>query len=197
MCACKQQRFVCNPNLASSKPEIITVVPQKNHTDTLQTEALAVVAVESTNAITTEKKTDKKKDKVFPRILKKLLTSITQPQDSTIKDPGLKKAQKALELEEKWLKAFAIFIGLGIIVALMLLGVFELAALLSETILIALAVLAYLGFAVTYYGIIIVFIMHIGVYRHYPKEKERHLFYVLGFVLLPYLLAILFVLLFF
>ncbi len=197
--SCKPTKFVCNQQLisplqavsvdlpnAKKAIEIVVETPEKSLQDVAEVKRIIP---------SSEKRVGQKRGNKFHQIFNRILPQFAAPQDSTIKDPGLKKAKDALELEEKWLKAFLIFVGIGVLAALMLLGVFELALLISEEILLIMLVIAFLGYSVTYYGIIIIFLMHIGVFKNYPELKEKHIKYVLFFFLLPLVLALLLALL--
>lgn len=65
-------------------------------------------------------------------IFDKFLPKINHPKDTLLNDPGFKKAKDALDLEEKWLKAFFIFFGTGIFVALAFFGIIPLALGIGE-----------------------------------------------------------------
>jgi len=197
--ACKPHKFVCNQQLL--REEVVKLEPtlksyQKEDTITIAN-ALQNHTTDHDDSLPKELKRATKKQLFFKKLDEKFgFLDPVNPSDSTIKDPGLKKAKDALALEEIWLKVFFGFLALGLLVLFSYMGIIELAALLSEEILSILLGIALLGYSVTYYGNIIVYLMHIGVYKKYPKEKERHMIFVLSFFLIPIILVILLVLLF-
>jgi len=194
--SCKQTKFICNQQLvlqqqtlATASPDISKIVGKDNIRTLYETEVNAVKPISS------EKKKESNKYNKSRQIFDRFLPKINHPKDTLINDPGLKKAKDALDIEEKWLKAFFIFFGIGIFVALAFFGIIPLALGIGEDLLLYILFGAFIGYSITYYGIIIIFLLHIGVYRNYKEEKDKHLKYVLGFFLLPALiLALLFLL---
>lgn len=125
--SCKQTKFICNQQLvlqqqtlAAASPDTSKIEGKDNIRAQYETEVNAVkpISSEKKNESNKSNKSNKSRQ-IFDRFLPK----INHPKNTLINDPGLKKAKDALDIEEKWLKAFFIFFGIGIFVALAIFGI--------------------------------------------------------------------------
>ncbi len=198
LASCQQKKFVCNPQLRAPQQQVLTAAPDTNslvliverHNEYIKEEPIATA-----QPIISEKKIAKKISNKFSQILPLLLPALYSPKDTLINDPGLKKAKDALAMEEKWLTAFTVFFIVGLLLFMIAVGALPLAIAISEELLLLLLVVCVLGHTITYYGIIVIFLMHIGLFKNYEEEKAKHLKYVLGFFFLPLAIVLLITLL--